>query len=88
MKRESETVAESDETLKKQKRGIFETLISISNIAFTIAANVLLGVVIGLFLDRLLSSGPWLLIVFSLLGVASAVWSIFSLSTSDERKEI
>ena len=50
------------------------------NFAVTAAACVLIGVFLGLFLDRRLGTDPWLVIVFSLLGVLAAFKSMFDMA--------
>jgi len=49
----------------------------LSRIAITILACVAVGIVLGVYLDRLLGTSPWLLLVFTLLGIAAAFKSIF-----------
>lgn len=50
-----------------------------SQIGVTIAASVLVGVLLGRFLDNLFGTTPWLLLIFSLLGVGSAIQSLFNI---------
>lgn len=50
-----------------------------SQIGVTMAASVLVGVLLGKYLDRLLGTTPWLLLIFSLLGVGAAIKSIFNM---------
>jgi len=57
---------------KKDKQNIFRAVGYMSQIAFTVAACVLVGVLLGRFLDNRLGTDPWLVIIFSLLGVLSA----------------
>ena len=52
----------------------------LSQIGVSIVACLLVGVMLGRFLDNLLGSAPWLLILFSLLGVAAAFRSILELA--------
>jgi len=52
----------------------------VSQIGTTMAASLLVGVVSGKFLDSLLGTKPWLLLVFSLLGVGAAIKSLFDIS--------
>jgi ATP synthase protein I len=35
-----------------------------------------LGLVIGLYLDRVFGTEPWLMIVFLILGIAAGFWNI------------
>jgi len=43
------------------------------------AASVLVGVLLGKYLDGLLDTTPWLLLIFSLLGVGAAIKSLFNI---------
>ncbi|HHU82611.1 MAG TPA: hypothetical protein GXZ26_06375 [Firmicutes bacterium] len=44
------------------------------------AASVFIGVLLGKFLDGFFGTSPWLLLVFSLLGVGAALRVLFSLA--------
>ena len=64
---------------KKQRRELMHAISFLSQIAVTMAASVLIGVFLGRFLDKLLGTTPWLLLVFSLLGVIAAIKAIFDM---------
>jgi len=49
---------------------------ALTHVGITIAACIVVGVFIGRLLDRILGTSPWLLIIFSLLGIASALRTI------------
>ena len=51
-----------------------------SQVGFTIVFCILIGVLLGQYLDGLLGSSPWLLLLFSLLGMAAAFRTLFSLA--------
>jgi len=57
---------------KEDRKNIARALGYMTHIAVTMAACVLIGVLLGLFLDRRLGTDPWLVIIFSLLGCLSA----------------
>ena len=40
-------------------------------------SSIAVGLFLGYFLDKLLKTDPWLLIIFTLLGVASGFLSLF-----------
>lgn len=44
--------------------------------AVEIAANTIVGAVIGVLLDRWLGTGPWLFLLFLLLGIAAGFWNL------------
>ena len=52
----------------------------LSQIGISIAACLIVGVLVGRFLDSLLGSSPLLLIICSLLGAVAAFKSIFDLA--------
>lgn len=58
----------------------FRAFAYFSHIGVTMAACVLVGVLLGKFLDGLLGSSHWLVLIFSLLGVGAAIKSIFKMS--------
>jgi len=64
---------------KKQKKELWRAVAFFSQVATTIVASILIGVFLGRFLDNLLGTTPWLLLVFSLLGVGAAIKAIFDL---------
>ena len=55
--------------------------------AFEIAATTLVGGGIGWMLDRWLETGPWMLLLFFLLGVAAGFWNLMK-AVSNEAKAI
>ena len=65
---------------EKQTRDLLRALSFLSQIGITMAACVFIGVFIGKFLDNLLGTTPWLLLLFSLLGAAAAFKALFDLS--------
>ena len=48
----------------------------LTHVGITIAACIVIGVFAGRYLDRVLGTSPWLLILFSLLGAAAAFRTI------------
>jgi len=64
---------------KKSRSNIVRALSFSSQIAFTIAACIFIGVFSGKLLDSLLGTSPWLLLILSLLGMAAAFRAIFAL---------
>jgi F0F1-type ATP synthase assembly protein I len=49
----------------------------VSTLGITLVVSTLVGFVIGYYLDRWLSTSPWLTIVFLLLGIVSGFVQIF-----------
>lgn len=73
----------SNEDNKEKKAKTSQALRALAyftQIGVTLAANVLVGVFLGKYLDGLLGTAPWLLLLFSLLGVGAAFKSIFDIT--------
>jgi len=49
----------------------------LSQVGISIIACVAVGLGIGWFLDRLLNTTPWLMLVFTIFGIVAAIKSIF-----------
>ena len=62
---------------KEQRNEFARAMAHLSQIAISIIACIAVGIFLGWFLDRLLGTSPWLLIVFTFLGIAAAFKSIF-----------
>ena len=60
--------------------GFMKALSFLSQIGITIIACVAVGILLGRFLDSQLGTAPWLLLVFTLLGIAAAFKSIFEIA--------
>jgi len=57
-----------------------KALAFLSQIGITIAACIVVGVFLGIFLDRFFGTSPVLTIICSLLGLVAAFKSIFDLA--------
>ena len=57
---------------KRQSKNFLRGLVLFSQIGISMAFCVLLGVLVGGFLDRRLETSPWLLMIFSIIGVAAS----------------
>ena len=66
-----------DEHKKIQRNEFARALAVLSQIGITIIVCVAVGIFLGWFLDRLLGTSPWLLLVFTLFGIVAAFKSIF-----------
>lgn len=81
----SETPNQDDELKRKKKSGqkqVIRSIGYITQIGITIAATIMLGVFLGRILDNWLGTSPWLLLFFSLLGMAAAIKALFEMSNT------
>jgi len=64
----------------KEKNHFIRGLSHLSQVGITIFACILIGVFLGRFLDQTFNTSPWLLLIFSFLGVGAAFKYLFDLS--------
>ena len=65
---------------KKNRSDMMRALGMLSQIGLSIVVCVGLGVFLGRFLDGFFNTSPWLLLVFTLLGAAAAVKSMYDMA--------
>lgn len=56
-------------------------------VATELLSGVLVGAAIGFFLDRMLDTKPWLLVVFLLLGGVAGILNVYRFVQSEENKK-
>ena len=54
----------------------YRKLADISSLALVLPSSIAVGLFIGYLLDKWLGTAPWMLIVFTLLGIASGLTSL------------
>jgi len=62
---------------KPQQNEFTKAMAHFLQISVSILACIAVGIFLGWLLDRFLGTSPWLLMIFSFLGVAAAFKSIF-----------
>lgn len=68
--------------MEEDQKKLYKKLARYSAIGLEMGFSVAIGVAIGYFLDRYLNTGPWLTLVFLILGIAAGFRSLFSLVKS------
>ncbi len=61
----------------KIRRSEFARWAELSSIALILPSSIAVGLFFGYFLDRKLGTEPWLLLIFTVLGIASGLLSLF-----------
>jgi len=64
----------------KDNRELLAALSGLSQLGFTMAACVFVGVFSGMYLDRHLGTMPWMLVLCSLSGAVAAFKALFDLT--------
>jgi ATP synthase protein I len=61
----------------KPRRTDFRRLAELSSTALVLPSSIAVGLFFGYFLDNKLHTAPWLLLVFTVIGIASGLISLF-----------
>jgi ATP synthase protein I len=72
---------------QKSRAALFRAMSFSSQIGFTIVFCILIGVLLGNYLDGLIGSSPLLLLLFSLLGMAAAFRVMFGLAKKKQAED-
>ena len=64
----------------QQRREILRALSMFSQVGISLVVCVLMGVLLGRFLDSLLGTTPWLLLLFAFFGAGAAFKFMYDLS--------
>ena len=59
------------------RRPDLRRLAELSSLGLMLPSSIAIGLFFGYFLDRRLGTAPWLLLVFTVLGIASGLLSLF-----------
>ena len=63
--------------MKKETRRLFKDLWYYSSLSFSIALSIVIGLAIGVWLDRKFDTSPWLTLIFLGFGVAAGFRNIY-----------
>jgi ATP synthase protein I len=64
-------------TAPRLPRPSFRKLAELSSIGLMLPSSIIVGLFFGYFLDRWLGTQPWLLLIFTVLGIVSGLLSLF-----------
>ncbi len=59
------------------KKPDFRRLAELSSIGLLLPSSIAVGLFFGYLLDKLLGTGPWMLLIFFILGIVSGFLSLF-----------
>jgi ATP synthase protein I len=72
---------------EKSRRPDFRRLAELSSVALILPSSIAVGLFLGYFLDRWLSTAPWLLLIFTVLGIVSGLLSLFRALKKEMKNE-
>lgn len=64
----------------KKEKGILDNVVKVSTIAWTIVANIAIGVFLGQWVDNRFGTQPIFIVLFSILGIIASILFLFNLS--------
>jgi ATP synthase protein I len=76
--------------MQEDRKRLYKRVMRYSAVGLEMGFSVAIGVAIGYYLDRYFHSGPWLTLIFLMLGVVAGFRSLFSLMKGldkDERRK-
>ena len=62
---------------EKRPRPDLRRLAELASVGLILPSSIAVGLFFGYFLDRWLGTDPWLLLTFTVLGIASGLLSLF-----------
>jgi ATP synthase protein I len=71
----------------KPRRPDMRRLAEMTSIGLLLPSSIAVGLFLGYYLDRWLGTAPWLLLIFTLLGVASGLISLLRAIKKDLKDE-
>lgn len=74
-------------TDEKPRRPDFRRLAELSSIALILPSSIAVGLFSGYLLDRWLGTAPWLLLIFTVLGIVSGLLSLFGALKKEMKDE-
>ena len=73
--------------MAEDKGQLIKSLGFLSSVGICMVASCLIGLAMGIYLDKWLDSSPWLTLIFLVLGVVSGFRSIFILTARELRRQ-
>ncbi len=74
-------------TDEKPRRPDVRRLAELSSIALILPSSIAVGLFFGYLLDRWLGTAPWLLLIFTVLGIVSGLLSLFRALKKEMKSE-
>jgi len=63
-------------TRKKQRKVETRNVMALTSLGLMLPSSIAVGLLIGYFLDKILGTRPWLLLIFLFFGTASGIYSL------------
>jgi len=73
--------------MQEDRKKLYKRFMRYSAVGLEMGFSVAIGVAIGYYLDRYFHTGPWLTLIFLILGVIAGFRSLFSLMKDIDKSE-
>ncbi len=72
--------------MEEDKKKLYKQIARYSAIGLEMGFSVAIGAAMGYYLDRFFKTGPWLTLIFLILGVIAGFRSLFSIMKDIDKK--
>jgi ATP synthase protein I len=79
--------SDDKQRLAAQRRELYKSLGFLSSVGICMVTSILIGMVMGYYLDRWLDTAPWFLLIFLVLGIVSGFRNIFILTERELKRQ-
>ena len=73
--------------MSEDKKELLRTLGSVSSMGISVAVAIVIGVAIGLQLDKWFNSAPWFFFIFLLFGIVAGFRNVYKISSKEIHKD-
>jgi ATP synthase protein I len=71
----------------RERRELYKSLGFLSSVGICVVVSILIGMVMGFYLDQWLGTAPWMLLIFLGLGIVSGFRNIFILTNRELERQ-
>ena len=73
--------------MAEDKRELFKSLGFLSSVGIALVVSILIGLAMGIYLDKWLDTRPWFTLIMLLIGVISGFRNIFILTARELKRQ-
>ena len=73
--------------MAEDKRQLYKSLGFLSSVGISLVASILIGLAMGVYLDRWLDTGPLFTLIMLLIGVISGFRNVYILTTRELKRQ-
>lgn len=73
--------------MKEEEKNLLKTIAMLSTLGLTLVFATMIGLAIGIYLDKKFNTSPWLTIIFLLIGIAAGFKGLIQTVIRQVKKE-